>query len=307
MLFTELRRIIISSRKSFTRGGFPSIAAILVMAVTLFFITSLFYVQVILTSSLSSIKDRVDITIYFFPEVNEYSINEVAQSLDKIPEVKSVEYISQEEALEEFKEKHANDYLTLQALGELSSNPLGASLNVRAQDPSQYEALSKYFESDSVLAEGSLTIIDKIDYHQNKEIIDKLNSVINGAKKLGFALSLVFILISILITFNTIGLIIYMSKEDISVMKLVGAGGKQIQGPFIVSGIIIGVLAAFLTIIIFWPISYWLGNNMANFLGVDLFSYYKSNFFQLFFIELTSGIILGAIASFFAIRRYLRK
>jgi cell division transport system permease protein len=256
---------------------------------------------------LNDIKEKVDVTIYFVPGAEEASIKKVEESLVKLPEVKNITYTSADEALSNFKDKHSNDYLTLQALDELSDNPLGASLNIKANDPSQYESIAKYFEEDSALSKGALTIIDKIDYHQNKMVIDRLTSIIKGARSLGFAVSLVLIIISIIITFNTIRLIIYMSREEISVMRLVGAGNRYVQGPFIVSGILVGICASFLTILIFIPISIWLGNNMTDFIGINLYQYYKSNFLQLFIIMLGSGVLLGSISSFFAINRYLRK
>lgn len=301
------KRIIRSGWHSFIRSGFTSMASILIMTITLFVITSLIFVQASLNAALTDIKEKVDVTIYFVPGAEESSIKKVEESLVKLPEIKSVDYTSAEEALLNFKEKHSNDYLTLQALDELNENPLGASLNVKAVDPSQYESIANYFENDDALSKGALTIIDKIDYHQNKIIIDRLTSIINGARSLGFAVSLVLIIISIIITFNTIRLIIYMSRDEISVMKLVGAGVRYVQGPFIVSGVLVGICASLLTILIFIPISIWLGNNMTDFIGLNLYKYYKSNFLQLFIIMIVSGVALGSVSSFFAINRYLRK
>jgi cell division transport system permease protein len=277
------------------------------MVITLFVITSLIFVKATLTSSLEDIKNKVDVTVYFVPGADEAAITNIQSALAKLPEVKEVTYTSSDEAIASFKEKHANDYLTLQALDELNDNPLGASLNVKAKDPSQYESISKYFDSDNALAKGALTIIDKIDYHQNKVVIDRLSAIINGAERLGFAVSLILILISIIITFSTIRLIIYMSREEIGVMRLVGAGPKYIQGPFIVSGVLVGITASIITILLFIPISIWLGNQITDFVGINLFTYFKSNFFQLFIIMLGSGVFLGGISSAFAIARYLRK
>lgn len=301
------KRIIRTGWRSFIRSGFTSIASILIMTITLFVITSLIFIQAALNQSLNDIKDKVDVTVYFVPGAEEVAIKKVEESLSKLPEVKSITYTSSEDALSNFKDKHGNDYLTLQALDELSNNPLGASLNIKANDPSQYESISKYFEDDSALSSGALTIIDKIDYSQNKLVIDRLTSIINGARNLGFIVSLILIIISIIITFNTIRLIIYMSRDEISVMKLVGAGNKYVKGPFIVSGILVGICASLLTILIFIPISIWLGNNMTDFLGLNLYQYYKSNFLQLFIIQLLSGVLLGSIGSFFAINRFLKK
>ena len=307
MFTTNLKRVIVSGFRSFVRSGFTSLAGVLVMTITLFVITSQIFVQAALNSALSDIKEKVDITVYFIPNVSEDDIKEIEFALKGLPDVKDVSYTSQEEALNEFKEKHANNFLTLQALEELGENPLGASLNVKAKDPSQYESISNYFEDNGVLSNSSLNIIDKIDYHDNKLIIDRLSSIISKAERLGILISFILILISIIITFNTIRLIIYMSKEEISVMKLVGAGSRYIRGPFIVSGVLVGIISAFVTTIIFIPVSIWLGDTMTDFVGVNMFEYFKSNFIQLFLIMIISGVIIGGISSIFAIARYLRK
>jgi len=307
MLLTHTKRIIRSGYHNFIRSGFTSIASVLIMTVTLFVITSLIFVQVALHSSLDDIKNKVDVTVYFVQNTDESEIKNIESAVEKLPEVQSVTYTSADEALSKFKDKHANDYLTLQALDELNGNPLGATLNIKAKDPSQYESISNYFESDNDFSKSAQTIIDKIDYHQNKVVIDRLNAIISGAQRLGFAVSLILILISIIITFNTIRLIIYMSREEINVMRLVGAGKRYVQGPFVVSGVLVGIISAIATMFLFVPISIWLGNQMTDFIGINLFTYFKSNFLQLFIIMLISGILIGGISSFLAIIRYLKK
>ena len=307
MFWINVKRIIRSGYKSFMRSGFTSLASVLVMTITLTVFVGLIYLQATLQTSLENIRDKVDVTIYFVPDTIENQILSVKDSLAKVPEVASVTYTSQDDALKIFREKHANDYLTIQALDELSENPLGASLNVKAKDPTQYESITKYFEQNNDFSKDALTIIDKIDYHQNKIVIDRLTAIIHGAERLGFALSLILVLVSIMITFNTIRLIIYMSREEIGVMRLVGAANKYIRGPFMVSGALVGIFASLITILLFWPVSIWLGSQMGEFLGIDLFHYYASNFFQSFSILLFSGIIIGGISSLFAIHRYLKK
>lgn len=307
MFTTHAKRIIRSGYRNFIRSGFTSIASVLIMTITLFVITSLIFVQAALNASLTDIKNKVDVTVYFTPGASDTAIASIQTALKKLPEVKDVSYTSAEDALVAFKEKHADDYLTLQALDELNDNPLGGTLNIKAKDPSQYESISKYFEGDTTLSKGALSIIDKVDYHQNKVVIDRLTAIISGAQRLGFVVSLVLIIISILITFSTIRLIIYMARDEISVMRLVGAGSQYIRGPFIVSGMLVGISASVLTILLFIPISIWLGNQMTDFFGINLFDYFKSNFFQLFSIMLGSGLVLGSISSTFAIARHLRK
>lgn len=301
------KRIIRSGYTNFFRSGFTTVASTLVMTITLMVVTGVLLLQATLTISLNNIKDKVDVTVYFVTGASEKTIFAIQDDLEKLPEVASIEYTSQEKALEIFKEKHADDYLTLQALEELNENPLGASLNIKAKDPAQYESIIKYFDSDTALARDAEDAIYKKDYHQNKLVIDKLTSIIKGARKLGILLTTVLMVISVLITLNTIRLIIYMSKEEIGVMRLVGATKKYIRGPFMVSGMLVGISSAFISVLIFWPICAWLGHNMADFLGVDLYGYYKSNVFQLFLINFASGVILGVISSVIAMRRYLKR
>lgn len=282
-------------------------AAVLVVTITLSVLTFLILLQSVLHFSLDQIKDKVDVTIYFYPGVSAEKINVLQQSLERLPEAENVAYTSAEEALRIFKERHANDYSTLEALEEIGENPLGASLNVKAKEVSQYETIANFLKEDNLLSIGSDNIIEKVNYYQNKLAIDRLNSIITGAQRLGFLITLILAIIAAIITFNTIRLTIYISREEIGVMRLVGASKMGVRGPFLIEGAIYGVIAAVVTMLIYLPLTFWLSRNMKDFLGLDIWSYYLSNFFQIFTIILSGGIILGMISSFLAIRKYLNK
>jgi len=282
-------------------------ASILVMTITLFVITSLIFLQAILFSSLDQIKNKVDITIYFNLNSPENKIITLKETLEKLPEVASISYVSAEDALSRFRKRHADDYLIIQALEELDENPLSAYLNVKAKETSQYEGIVKFLQGDSALTSDSAGIIEKINYNQNKVIIDRLVAIIDGAKKLGMGVTALLVLISIIITFNTIRLTIYISREEIGIMKLVGASSKYVRGPFVVEGAIYGLIATIIAVAIFFPVTLWFGNNMTNFLDLNLYQYYLANFFQIFSIVLISGLGLGVISSTLAISKYLKK
>ena len=162
-------------------------------------------------------------------------------------------------------------------------------------------------KGDNTLISSSVSIIDKVNYNQNKLVIDRLNSIISGAQKLSFLITVLLIIISIIITFNTIRLTIFIAREEIGVMRLVGASKMRVRGPFMIEGAIYGIIATFVTLILFWPATAWLGRNMTSFLGFNIYDYYLSNFFQIFAIILLSGILLGVISSFWAVRKYLNK
>ena len=304
---TELKRIIKAGFVNFTRNGIVSWAAVLVVTITLSVITTIILLQAVLYFSLAQIKDKVDVAIYFTVGAPESKILSLKESLENLPEVAEVSYISATEALRLFRERHQNDYPTIQALDEIKDNPLGGYLNVKAKEVSQYESIANFMKSDNALVLGSASIIDKVNYHQNKIVIDRLNNIISGAQRLGFLITLILIIISVIITFNTIRLTIFISKEEIGVMRLVGASKMRVRGPFMVEGAIYGIVATIITLILFLPATIYLGHNMTDFLGLNIYNYYISNLLQISIIILLSGVFLGMISSFFAIRKYLNK
>ncbi len=305
-MWIKIKRVIRSGFFSFWRNGFVSLSSILVMTVTLFVIGATIFSGVILSSTLDQIKDKVDINVYFVSTARESDILNMKNSLEKLPEVlPPVVYVSKEDALADFKKRHENDEYTLQALDELGENPLGATLNIKAKDPSQYESIAKFLNERSLISPGDL--IDKVNYYQNKEAIDRLTSIINSANKLGFILTSLLIIISVLITFNTLRLVIYMSRDEIHVMRLVGASTSYIRGPFFIAGAIYGFVSAIITLTLFYPITIWLGNTTQSFfVGLNLFHYYTENFGEIFFIIVGSGVAIGSISSFLAVKKYLK-
>ncbi|MEK7581929.1 MAG: permease-like cell division protein FtsX [Patescibacteria group bacterium] len=306
MLVTAFKRILRSGFVSFYRNSVVSVAAILVVTITLFVIGSLIMSRAVLEYSLNQLKDKVDVNVYFNLSAPEDKIIALKESLESLPEVSSVVYVSKSEALERFKKRHESDYLTLQAIEELGSNPLGDALNIKAKETSQYESIAKFLGGESAIVKDNKSIIDKVNYYQNKSVIDKLNNIIVSGQKLGVAVTLVLIIISIIITFNTIRLIIFISRDEISVMRLVGASNIYIRGPFMVGGILYGLVSSIIAMGIFYPVTLWLGRNATNFLGgLNLFQYYTENFFQIFLIMLVSGSILGVISAYLAVHKYL--
>lgn len=303
----HIRRIIRAGVVGFVRNGVISLASLLTVTITLSVLTSIVLSRAALMNSLEQIKDKVDITVYFISGAGEEEILSLKSNIEKLPEVETVGYISAEQALNDFKLRHEDDYLTLQALEELDENPLGASINIKAKETSQYESISTYLESDKVLSTNGSSIIEKINYYQNKQVIERLNSIIDGAEKLGIILTLILVLISVAITYNTVRLAIYISREEIGIMRLVGADNLYIRGPFLVQGIMYGMISSIITILIFIPVTLWLGTRMSYFLGTDLFSYYTSNLFWIFLINFFFGIILGILSSALAVRKYLNK
>lgn len=305
MTLIDIKRIIKSGFQNFVRNSFVSLSSILIMVVTLSVATLLVLSRAVLTNTITTLENKVDITVFFDLGANETSILDLQKEVNAIPEVLSSEYISATQALVDFRERHKDDELTLQALDELGGNPLGAMLNIKAVNPEDYAVIAESLGDEALLSQSSLEIISKINYYQNEQVIDRLVSLTSGARTLGFVLFVLLIVISVIITLNTIRLTIYSARQEIGVMRLVGAGSRYVQGPFIIEGILYGLVASVATMILFFPITLWLGEKMATFFGINLHTYYLSNFFQFFIILLVVGIILGTVSSIIAVRRYL--
>lgn len=311
MFFVKLRRVIRGGFASFWRNGAVSLASVLVLVVTLFVIGSLILSQAVLDSSLASFKDKVDINVYFKNDAPEEAPLAVQKFLKTLPEVKEVTYTSKEEALARFRSQHEDNSLIISALEEIGGNPLGASLNIRAKDPSQYESIAKVLESDAALGtevdSKNFEYIDKVNYFQNKVVIDKLTSIIGSTEKLGLAIAVILSLLAVAVTFNTIRLAIYTAREEIAVMKLVGASNNYVRGPFVIEGIICGVLAAALVMSMLYALSASLGDTTQNFFGaLNLYNYFTDNFLELFALLVVTGSFLGAVSSYLAVWRYLK-
>ena len=277
------------------------------MTVTLFVIGSLIFTGTLLRTSIDALKDKVDVNVYFLTSAPEEDILSLKKSLEALPEVAKVEYVSREQALVDFKERHQDDQLTLQSLNELGDNPLGAALNIKANDAANYESIAKFLDQGGrLIGDGKTPIIDKVNYYQNKIAIDKLIRVTSSAQTLGLFVILFFAAVSILITYNTIRLTIFISKDEVSVMRLMGASGRYISARFLLQAALYGIAAATIALITFYPVTYWLGPKTADFFfGVNVFRYYLDNFPQIFLLIFGSGIVLGVASSFLAVRRYL--
>lgn len=291
----------------FLRNGFVSFSAILVMTITLFVVASLIIANAALSATLQELENQVEVTVYFTPNATQDQVQTLQTDIQALPEVQTVTYVSADQALANFEQLHANDQLTLQALNELSSNPLGADLEIRAKDPSQYAAIAQYVEAQQSQNTDIGPAIDKVDYEQNQVAIDRLTAIIETSKEIGIAIAIIFGLASILIAFNTIRLAIYTSRDEIAVMNLVGASNWYVRGPFVIAGVLYGLISGAIVLLILYPVTAALGPQSQEFLGTfNVFSYYLGSFAYLLFVLVGSGVILGALSSYLAIRRYLR-
>ena len=301
-MITATRRIFRSGFIGFWRNAYVSLASIFVMTIALFVIGTTLFVDQLLTASLQNIQSRVDINVYFATAAPIEQVLNLQTELERLPEVASVTYTSPEEALTRYRERNRNEAAAIQALEELDSNPLGASLAVRAVDTAQYANVARFLDEQEQYA----SIISFVNFNDNREAIERLTNIINAVESATFLVMIILVVAAILITFNTIRLAIYTTREEIKVMRLVGASNMYIRGPFMLQGVMYGLIAGLLALLILYPMAVWLGPKTESFFEFNLYTYFVSDFVIVAAVIVGIGVAMGLISSVFAVARYLR-
>lgn len=305
-MWTGFKRIVRAGFVGFWRNAYVSLASIFVMTIALFVIGATLIVDQLLSVSLQQLQSKVDINLYFVTEATEADIDALRASIEGLPAVTNVVYTSREQALEEFRAQYQNDEIMMQSLEELDDNPLRAKLSIQASETSDYETIAQYIDEQLRQQSPQAPVIDTYNYLDKKDSIDKLTSIIDVVEQSSLVVMGVLVVAAVLITLNTIRLAIYTAREEIGVMRLVGAGNMFIRGPFVLQGTMYGFVSGILAILIMYPLLLWIGPGTESFFQFNIFDYFARNFSTIFGILVGAGMGLGVLSSLFAITRYLR-
>lgn len=302
-MFTNFKRIIKFAFTDFWRNKGISLATVFVLVITIMLATGLFFFQGISQYIISQVQDKIDITAYFKEDILEADILKIKDEILKIsPDVKKIDYVSKDDALKIFTEKHKDSSVFLKALEEVGQNPFLPSLNITTTGSAlQYEQISNILQTENYSA-----FIDKVDFSQKKDTIEKVFVITSNINTFSLILGIILIVVAILVVFNTIKLTVEGSKNEISTMRIVGASDWFIRGPFIVQGAIYGLIAFIICFILSILFTYFLSSKIGIVLpGFNIFDYFLSNFWIFILIQLGFGVGLGMISSFIVVKKYL--
>lgn len=301
-MFTIISRIFHFGAKNFWRNGWLSTATIVIMTLASLVFLGLIMFGVVTHAATQAIQDKIDISVYFNTNTPEDEILSIQQSLESLSQVQSVDYVSRDQALATFQQDHANDPVISQVVNELDANPLEASLNIKAKDPSQYGTIADYLNAPDLAQ-----YIDTVSYTQNQDVINRLATIVRDVEVGGWAVTILLALIAGLVVYNTIRLAIYSNRDEISIMRVVGASNSMVRGPYVVEGIFWGAIAAAASLIVAAPLSYLVSPYLGAFIpGLNVFQYFYTHIVQLIVYQLLFGVLIGSLSSFWAVRRYLR-
>lgn len=302
-------RIVHTGAVNFGRNAWLAMAAMAVMVVTLTIILFSLVTSATFNNTIAQINSKINISIYLNDSVTDQQRNDLMSQLRALPEVKGVSYVSKDQALAEYKIENANNKDLLQAINE-TGNPLPASVQVSPVDPSKIDQVQKVLNQPSTVAledpqAGTSYSGDR------KAAIDKIAHATSILKRVGVVAVLLFALISMLIIFNTIQMAIFNRRDELTIMRLLGASTWYIRGPFVVESVIYGVLSALISIgiisVLFVTASSGLQASSLGLLDIGYANtYFHHNFLWLLTLQLGVGIVIGAASSIIATRRYLK-
>lgn len=290
--------------KDFWRNIWLSLVTVTVLILAILSVNVLISLNAISDKVIGSVQEKVDISVFIKPDVEQVEVANLQSRLMKMSEVKEVVFISKNDALEDFKEKHKDDDRILEALKEVEKNPLVDSLIIKATDISEYKNILNFINLDE-----NQEIIKYQNYTDHEKIISRVNAISEKVKQVGIGITAIFVLISILIVFNAIRVMVYTRREEISVMRLVGASSSFIRLPFLLESILYAIFACVIAFVLLYAIFGAIGPYLSVFLesyNFNLIEYYNSNFIVIFAGELAVAAILSILSSAVAISRYLK-
>ena len=305
MLLASLYRITLFAWQSFWRNFWLSVVTISIIVLTFISINSLVIINFIADAAVADVQDKVDVSLYFKPDITESQVLEVQTYLSALTQVKDIAYVSQQVALDAFRQQHREDTTIIQSLESLDSNPIGATLRVHAKTLEDYPTIvdivtnSKYND----------LILDK-SFDDNQRYIAGIKATSDNINRIVLTMSILFIVIAVLIVFNTIRVAIYTHQQEIHIMKLVGATNWFIRAPFLFEAIFYGILACLISISGIYLLLNSIQPHIYRYFSAapefDVVAYFNTNFWSIFGIELLLIILLNIASSSIAIRRYLK-
>lgn len=302
-MFTTLGRMIVFGLQNFWRNIWLSLVTVIIVVLNLFLMSTVMGLNVVGQQTLVAVKSKVNLSVYFKPSISEERVDEVRQELLDRPEVKSIRLVSRAEHLEQAKRQSK---LINSAVDVLGDNPLGAGLVISAKSLDGYGPIALAVKQPKYAA---LLEDTGNDFQTNQTVISNLSAIVDRLRLATLWLTILFGCIAILMVFNTIRVAIYSQREEIGIMKLVGASDAFVRGPFIITAILYGLLASLLTTAVLIPILTVLNPFFIQFFAgydVNVLGYVRDNFWAILGAEVATGCGLSIISSVFAIGRYLR-
>ncbi len=253
----------------------------------------------------TGIQDKIDVSVYFRADSTNEQAQKVREDLLKIPEVKTVDFITREGSLERFRARHADDPVILESLNELGENPFGASLAVKAGTINDYPKIMTFLESPDYAS-----LIEEKNFDDHRATIGRVEAIMANARTFGVTVAVVFGAIAVLIVLTSIRVAIYTHRDEIGIMRLVGAGSWFVRGQFLIEALLFSLMAMAITLLALYPSLNFIQphlNNLFEGESLNITEYFNRHFLSIFGLEFLGVVFLAMGSTAFALSRYLRR
>lgn len=305
--YISFLRILHTGTVNFIRNTSLAIAAMAVMIVTLTIVLGSLIANATFANTIKQITSKIDVSVYLNDSVTPEQTDTLVKQLKALPNAASVQYLSKAQVLKQYQHQNAGN-TQLQLAIDQTSNPLPATIHIKPRDLNKISDIKAFLSKPAVAALQS----DPPSYSGNlKQAIDNITHATNILREIGVIAVIVFAVVSALIIFNTIQMAIFNRRDEIQIMRLLGASTTYIRGPFVVESAIYGLLAAVISVLIinsiFVASSATLQATTFGLLDINYATtYFDSHFWQFLALQLMVGILIGAVSSVIATRRYLK-
>lgn len=299
-----LIRIVKFAFQNIARNFWLSLITVSMLVLTLLTVNILLTLNVLGGTAIESVEERIDVTVYFEEGTNPDIVAGAQASLIGLSQVRDVERIAPEDALARFRERHADDEDILIALDQVGENPFSYSLVISARDAADFPFILTALENPSFA-----DYVEQKDFEDYEEVIGSISRVTQSVRWLGAVLAAIFLFISILIVINTVRVAIYIYREEISIMRLVGASTAFIRTPFWLEAVIYSFVSTLITAGIAYPVLVALERYADNFFypaDAGLLDFYVANGFVIFGTQFVILSIVNILSASLAMRRYLK-
>lgn len=302
----SLKRVFVAGLHSFIRNAWLSVAATVVMTITLFCVLLTFFASYTLNNTVETFTEKIDVSIFFKSEATKEQIDDLSSDLraNQSLQVREITYISKEDARKSFEKENEGDIKTLQAIAQ-TKDAFPASIRVKTVDPSNLEQVV-----EEARQARYASIVEKDSYKDDakRTAVERLGNIAQFLRTAGLVASIVFGIISILVIFNTIRMTIFNRKDEIEIMQLIGASKWYIRGPFLVEASVYGIIAAVFSSALFYGMVIAQAPKLGSY--VEEISPTVNQFREwtllVVLISIAAGIFIGAFSSYLAIRKHLR-
>lgn len=299
---TSFLRIIRFAFQHFFRNFGLSVITIIILLLTLISVNVFIGFNHVTDEVIDMVQDKIDISLYFNKEISSDEVAHVQTYLEALDSVKSIESLGRDDVLAKFQETHQDNEDMLSSLEEVGDNPFGAMLIVKVNTMDDYNYIIQ-----ALSGEEFDQLISRRSYDNHEGTIDRIRNIADNVKIGLLAFTLLFVFISILIVYNTVKVMIYNHREEIAIMKLVGASNRFIRWPFVIEGMINVFISVLLVALLVYPFLLQIFQYYFSTLNIDILGYFRDNMLWIFGAQFLGALFLNMISSSLAVNKYLRK